>query len=110
MVLVKNKHTASLGMPGVAVALGGVELQPGDNQVDDKVWAAAKDNDCVKAWLSAGLLVVPSPEPALCVPLRVAPAEEITSVLSCAPMGVFTVSFQVPSTAMRVSFLPSNHP
>lgn len=63
MPLVQNKHTASLGLPGVAVALGGIELQPGDNQVDDKVWAAAKDNDCVKVWLSAGLIIVPEVAP-----------------------------------------------
>src|SRR5258706_621783 len=42
-------------------------------------------------------------EPALCVPVSVAPKEEITSVLSCAPTGVGTLSFHVPSTAISRS-------
>ncbi len=46
---------------------------------------------------------LPSPEPALCVPVRLAPEAAMTSVLSCEPIGVLMVRFQVPSTAIGVS-------
>ena len=41
--------------------------------------------------------------PALCVAVALSPAVDTTSVLSCAPIGVLIVNFQVPSAAMHVS-------
>lgn len=66
MATVISRHTSALGLPGLPVALGGVELQPGANQVDDKAWAGMQDNTCVQAWLASGLLeaVLPPAAPA----------------------------------------------
>lgn len=61
MAKVYSKHTAPLGLPGPAVVLGGVELQPGDNEVADAAWEAAAENPTVKQWLSTGLVVDMTP-------------------------------------------------
>jgi hypothetical protein len=57
-MLVRNNHSAPLGLPGQSVALGGVELQPGDNDIDAAVWAEAAKAAQVQAWIKAKTVVV----------------------------------------------------
>lgn len=64
MAKVVNKHTAPLGLPGPAMGLGGVELQPGENDVPDALWAVASENPTVKHWLAIDLVVDMKPAPA----------------------------------------------
>lgn len=58
MARVHNKHSAPLGLPGPSVALGGVELAPGANDIDDGVWAEAAKAAQVQAWLKSELIIV----------------------------------------------------
>lgn len=78
MATIVSRHGAALGLPGPAAVLGGVELAPGSNQVDDAAWLAAKDNDAVKAWLSCGLILEETPPPAPApMPVDQPEAEEV---------------------------------
>lgn len=47
---ITNRYSSSLGIRGL-------NLNPGDNVVDDETWIDVSDNAVVKAWIKNGVLI-----------------------------------------------------